>query len=188
MGNMQRKIIKLLWNWNRDYLLGLKGFADNTIRYDDAFLDLFMEIYSQQRALLDIRGMYNIYRLVKKLINIEGDIAEVGVYKGGSARVICEVKGGKSLHLFDSFEGMPETNETIDKYKKGELGNTTLENVKNYLSKFKNVYFYKGYFPESARELTNRGCKFSFVNLDVDIYESTLNGLKFFYPKMNAGG
>ena len=30
--------------------------------------------------------------------------------------------------------------------------------------------------------------KFSFVHLDVDIYTSTKESLKFFYPRMNKGG
>ena len=30
--------------------------------------------------------------------------------------------------------------------------------------------------------------KFSFVHLDVDIYTSTLEALKFFYPRINRGG
>lgn len=185
---MKRMIVKWFWNNYHDFILDRKGFVNNTIHYEKQFLRLFMDIYTQRRAELSIREMYNIFTLVKKLKNVEGDIAEVGVYRGGSAKIICEVKGNKRLHLFDTFEGMPDVNEMIDKHKKGDFSDTSLDDIVNYLNLYENVLFYKGYFPASAHELEKTPCQFSIVNLDVDIYESTLNGLKFFYPRMNRGG
>ena len=38
---------------------------------------------------------------------VTGDIAEVGVYKGGSAKIICSAKGDRHLHLFDTFAAFP---------------------------------------------------------------------------------
>ncbi len=122
---------------------------------------------------------------VQNTSRIEGDIAEVGVYKGGSAYLICKVKGDKVLHLFDTYEGLPETKEVDNYYFKGEFA-APLEGVKHTLREFQNVYFYKGLFPATATPVENT--KFSFVHLDVDIYESTLESLKFFYPRMNRGG
>lgn len=58
--------------------------------------------------------------------------------------------------------------------------------MKKLLKKYKNVYFYKGFFPKTARVLSNK--KFSFVHLDVDLYKSTFDALDFFYPRMNLGG
>jgi len=54
------------------------------------------------------------------------------------------------------------------------------------LEKYKNVHFYKGLFPATAGSVKDK--KFSFINLDVDTYESTLNCLKFFYSRMNRCG
>ncbi len=123
---------------------------------------------------------------VKRTEKVKGDIAEVGVYKGGSAKLICEAKGNKTLHLFDTFEGTPKVDE-IDtpQFYKGQYA-ALLEDVKNYLKKYKNVYFYKGLFPATAEPVKDK--KFSFVNLDVDTYRSTLDCLKFFYSRMNKGG
>lgn len=42
-----------------------------------------------------------------------------------------------------------------------------------------------GRFPETAKGITD---KFLFVNLDMDLYEPTLGGLRFFYPLMVEGG
>jgi len=43
----------------------------------------------------------------------------------------------------------------------------------------------KGFFPETAK---NINCKFVFVNIDVDLYDPTYNGLVYFYPRLQKGG
>ena len=92
----------------------------------------------------------------------------------------------EKLHLFDTFEGLPEiAKEDENRYTKGEFS-ASVEEVKRKLSDYQNVFIYKGLFPSTAGPVKNK--KFSFVNLDVDIYESTLNCLKFFYPRMSKGG
>jgi hypothetical protein len=184
----KRQIVKWFWQKHRDFLLDKKGFFNNTIHQDTGFLTLFFEIYSENRANIRIREMYNIYKLVQQAQRIDGEMAEVGVYKGGSARIICAKKRDKGLHLFDTFAGMPEVNSQIDQHKKGDFADTSLENVKKYLGKFNRVYYYPGLFPDTGQKLAKSMVKFCFVNLDVDLYESTLNSLKFFYPKMNQGG
>lgn len=125
---------------------------------------------------------------VQGIEKIKGDIAEVGVYTGGSAKLICKTKQDKSLHLFDTFEGLPDLTAKDDRslFHKDQFNDTSLESVKNYLKQYKNVYFYKGEFPETAKPITNKS--FSFVHLDVDLYKPTLDCLEFFYPRVNRGG
>jgi O-methyltransferase len=138
------------------------------------------------KVLMTLREMINIYRLVDKTLELPGDLAEVGVYQGGSAKIICEAKGNKPLHLFDTFEGLPSPDETIDKLVKGDMHNTSLELVKHNLNGYEDVNFYKGYFPDTAGPVKDKS--FSFVNLDTDIYESTKSCLEFFYPRMEKQG
>ena len=150
--------------------------------------NLTTEIRREKRNMLDMNEAYRIYTLVKRTNKIKGDIAEVGVYRGGSAKIICEVKGKKNLYLFDTFEGLPKLNENHDdpsSFHKGQFANS-LEDVRTYLRKYSNLYIYKGLFPNTAKHIKNK--KFSFIHLDVDLYESTLNCLKFFYPRMSIGG
>ena len=158
--------------------------------YDDPerskVINLIKKIKLEVKLLMEINEAYQVYMAVKNTKKIKGNIVEIGVYRGGSAKIICEAKEDKSLHLFDTFEGIPELSkwDTGD-YHKGEL-QASLKDVKSYLNKYRNVYFYKGLFPSTAKPIRNK--KFSFVNIDVDIYESTLNCLKFFYTRMNPGG
>ena len=127
-----------------------------------------------------------LFTLIESTAKLEGEIAEVGTYNGGSAKIICEAKRSKPLHLFDTFEGIPEVEE-IDawRFSVGQYA-ASLEALKDYLGEYPNVFFYKGVFPETATPVEEKA--FSFVHLDVDTYKSTLNGLKFFYPRMCRGG
>lgn len=45
---------------------------------------------------------------------------------------------------------------------------------------------YKGWVPERFHEVEDR--RFSFVHIDVDLYEPTRASLEFFHPRMNPGG
>ena len=129
---------------------------------------------------------YQLFNTVKRAAKVNGDIAEVGVYKGGSAKIICEAKGDKALHLFDTFDGLPDLCGVDDpkEFHKGQYS-CSYDNVKLYLNEYSNVHFYKGLFFVADPVQDKR---FSFVHLDVDLYTSTLSCLKFFYPRMTLGG
>src|SRR5258708_14722189 len=83
--------------------------------HDDDGLSLIRKIRKEDFFLLSRPSeMYVIHSLAAAQRNLEGDYAEVGVYKGATAKLICEAKGNKFLHLFDTFEGLPQEGE-IDK-------------------------------------------------------------------------
>ena len=121
--------------------------------------------------------------------SLEGDFAEVGVYKGGSAEIIAKNKNeNKNLYLFDTFEGMPEVNVNVDNFhKKNDFNDTSYSNICLGLSHYKNVFIYKGIFPDEHSDKI-KDKKFSLVHIDVDIYKSYIDCLNFFYPKMTDGG
>jgi O-methyltransferase len=48
-----------------------------------------------------------------------------------------------------------------------------------------NVVIRRGIFPNTAKDIDD---SFIFVRLDLDLYQPTLEGLKFFYPRMCRGG
>lgn len=148
--------------------------------------NIINKIKNENKLLLNDNESYQIFMATKRKAKIGGDVAEVGVYRGGSAKLICEAKGDTPLYLFDTFEGIPKV-DAIDapQFYEGQYAES-LENVKCYLSKYKKVYFYKGIFPKTGDSIKNK--KFSFVHLDVDTYESTLNCLRFFYSRMCKGG
>jgi O-methyltransferase len=164
--------------------VGLNVSSINSEKKD--FLSV-CKIKSETKMVLTLIEASQIFTSVRDTTKIAGDVAEVGVYMGGSAKIICEAKGNRRLHLFDTFEGLPEKSETHDsaRFHKNQYS-CTLEPVKRLLNKYPNVFFYKGMFPSTAGPINDT--PFSFVHLDVDLYDSTKNCLEFFYPRMNKGG
>jgi O-methyltransferase len=182
-----KQIKKLLWKTFPDRMFS-RRFPNNTVTRDRRFIDLFSRIYVEERSVMSIHDLYNIYTMVRETCGVPGAVAEVGVYRGGSAKLIAECKGERSLHLFDTFEGMPPVDASVDWHRAKDFNNTSLEAVRSYLAPYENVHFHKGYFPASLNGTGCDGLKYSFVNIDVDIYESTKSCLDFFYGRMSRGG
>ena len=177
---------KFMSNLNTKFQFRLLSFYN-----DQKIIDLIKNVKKEVDFAFYPIEAYHVYSIAKSQSKLDGDMAEVGVYQGGSSKLISEVKNEKELHLFDTFEGLPKVSEKDTHFgtaywKTGEFSNTSLENVKNYLSDYNNIFYYKGKFPETSEPIKNK--KFSFVHLDVDLFQSTIDCLKFFYPRMINGG
>ncbi|MFH1171020.1 MAG: TylF/MycF/NovP-related O-methyltransferase [bacterium] len=116
--------------------------------------------------------------------NIDGAIAEVGVYQGETSRFIQQCIGARVLFLFDTFEGFPSGDLEISRDER--FRKTNLDIVKTNLVDTTTAHLRKGYFPETTKGLEEK--QFAFVLLDLDLYKPTLEGLKFFYPRVSPGG
>ena len=169
-------------------LCKLKLLRNHAIEADQKFWDLYSNTLAEGNLVQPLEDFFNVYQLTLKARKLPGAIAELGVFRGGSAKLIALLKGDKELHLFDTFEGMPAVRSDVDHHEAGDFANTSLEAVQAYLKDFKNIFFYKGFFPDSARPLTDKPIQFSFVHLDADIFQSTKAGLEFFYPRTVKGG
>jgi O-methyltransferase len=126
--------------------------------------------------------------------NIKGHLAELGVYRGYSARVIHHYLPERKFYLFDTFTGFDQRDikaEQVATGRKAEPVNfsqTGMERaLKNIGPENANIQVFPGYFPGSAPE-TLRDQQFAFVHLDADLYEPMLAGLSYFYEKMTPGG
>ncbi|NMA66501.1 MAG: hypothetical protein GX957_09725 [Clostridiaceae bacterium] len=142
--------------------------------------------------LFDIR--LSTLRLLSEEINekkVEGNVAELGVYKGYLARELNLLFKDRKLYLFDTFTGFDARDiEYEKKCKNGislrnDFSDTNIQQVKSKLPYPEKAIFCIGYFPDSAANIED---KFALVSLDTDLYLSTLNGLKYFYPRLSKGG
>src|SRR5271155_4186054 len=141
--------------------------------------------------------------------DIPGDIAECGVWRGGSmmAAALALIAAGdtnRTLYLYDTFEGMPDPskNDTdfagkpaislLQSYRKGTgiWCFATLEEVQ------KNMYS-TGYPPDKIKFIKGkvedtlaavRPEKLSLLRLDTDWYESTKLELEILYPILHKDG
>ena len=117
--------------------------------------------------------------------NIEGSMAEAGVYRGQTSKIIRRLAPDRSYYLFDTFEGFPEQ-DLEPNQSDTRFNGTSVECVMKNIGTSDNIFIRKGYVPETFNGLENE--KFSFVLLDLDLYEPTMASLEFFYPRMTSGG
>ena len=124
-------------------------------------------------------------------LGIPGNVAEVGVFNGDFAVVMNEVFPERKLYLFDTFEGFDEAQWHSDmgrEYTNRFYAAAQFQESEFHISKFPypdKLIIRKGFFPDTAEGIADT---FAFVNLDLDLYQPTLDGLKFFYPLMAKGG
>lgn len=155
-------------------------FYDEEYKYD--IIKKAFEIRKEIHCTTYPVELYQIFQAVKSTQELGGCIAEVGVYNGGTAKMICYANDDdKKILLFDTFEGLPLAESGFEKgqYK------SDMSEVEKYLDD-KNVRLIKGLFPKSAKDFVTH--KFCFVHLDTDLYQSTFDSLKFFWNKLVLGG
>jgi O-methyltransferase len=140
----------------------------------------------ESESLLTGNEAFLLHSLARAQSRLDAAFAEVGVYEGSSARVLCEAKGSRPLYLFDTFAGLPEPGRREARVLAPGQFSAPLERVKALLAPFPKVHFCPGTFPDSAEGLTLPA--FSLVHLDVDLRESTLAALEYFYQRMVPGG
>jgi len=157
------------------------SFSDNDykkLRFN--FLEVFLEDFINK----------------KKTFN---DFVECGCWKGQSTYIIASlIKKARlniKLNVFDSFEGLSDFcdvdkskiknqshQDKLSKYFKSDLD--VLRN--NTLQEFDFINYYKGWIPEKFVEIKDK--TFSFIHIDVDLYQPTYDSISFFYPRLEKDG
>ncbi len=125
--------------------------------------------------------------ICRRLGSVGGAAAELGVYRGGFARCLNALLPERTLYLFDTFAG-------FDKAEAASEGagftaaheNTSAEAVLSRLPHPERAILRPGLFPATAAGLEDE--RFALVSLDADLEESTLAGLRFFWPRLSPGG
>lgn len=111
-----------------------------------------------------------------------GCFVEVGVYQGGSASVMYHVaeRQGRALYLYDTFAGMPLSDE-IDSHPVGDFADCHLDRI---VAMMPNAIICKGTFPETMVPMP----PIAFCHADADQYQSTKDICLRLGPLMAPGG
>lgn len=137
----------------------------------------------------------NMLRVVADLP--AGDYAELGTYRGISARLIFgNLAADSQLHCFDTFGGFTdadvnaETHNVKDRGIGGAFSDTSLQLAQQYILNGRpgedRLFMHQGYFPDTVAGFEERSWR--FVHLDPDLYKPTLEGIRYFYPRLVSGG
>ena len=122
--------------------------------------------------------------LCRRLADVPGAAAELGVYRGFFARCINQLLPERKLYLFDSFEGFGEEAQASESFQAAHR-NTAAEKVLSIMPFPERIIVKPGFFPDSLDGLEEQFC---LVSLDVDFYQTTLDGLRYFWPRLEKGG
>lgn len=153
-------------------------------------LAVLRETRRRAPLLMSDAAALQILTCVRAVRHLDGAMAEAGVFRGASARLICEAKGAATLHLFDVFETLQaitssSPDEAAVKAHFGDVHGTRAQ-VEALLAPYDGVVLHAGVFPASAVGLED--LRFSFVHLDLDLPRATRAALEFFQPRLMAGG
>lgn len=154
---------------------------------DQAFLSYY-ERFMDPGNWHSLDRKYTLDQFLKLAMQSDGDMAECGTYKGASAYHMClALRGsGRLVHLFDSFAGLSQPGELDGDYWLPGALSAPETALRQTLAEFDNYRIYHGWIPERFGEVS--GQTFSFIHIDVDLYQPTRESLEFFYPRTSKGG
>lgn len=135
--------------------------------------DVIRELRTIRIPALGAPRFQSVYAAIGEVTR-EGDYAQFGVYRGRTARMIAALTSkGRKLHLFDSFEGLPE-DWTATK-KAGHFSLAPGE-IPEFDSRVAVVH--KGWFKDTVPDFA-ADCEepLAFLHLDADLYSSTVDVL-----------
>lgn len=125
-----------------------------------------------------------VLSLLDRVKHLDGDIVELGVFRGDTLKALAEACPEKKCYGFDTFEGMPkESWNATDGHKPGDFSETSLAEVQRVMPA--NVRLVRGRFPDSAEVIEPSVC---FAHADFDLEKSMSDAIAWLFPRMVLGG
>jgi O-methyltransferase len=196
-------------NWKTFFLYPLdrflrkRNFSINKLIYVDKEKRMNgMDWPANAKTMIGYKRLSNIEGCIRAIVkdNIEGDLIEAGVWRGGATIFMKAVLNelnitDKIVWLADSFQGLPKpkkefTVDRVSKLHKQRILTVSKKEVENNFRHYdlldNKVKFIEGWFDETLPDAPID--KLSLLRLDGDLYESTIIALESLYPKLTTGG
>lgn len=156
---------------------------------DEAFQAAYAAV--KNATIVGFARCWELWDLVlRRLRPVEGDILEVGTYRGGSGALIARANEiadqGAETFLCDTFTGIVKAG-AVDKHKNGQFL-ASQEDVEAALRLVgAKATVISGTFPDhTGHLLTDR--RFRFCHVDVDVYQSAEDVWTWVWPRLSVGG
>lgn len=155
------------------------------------------------QTMIGLKRMENVRDCAETVLaeGVPGDFVEAGAWRGGASlllRGILAAYGDRErrVTVADSFEGLPPPDPERYPHDAGDVNHmaeelaVSLEEVRANFERYglldDQVEFVKGWFKDSLPGLADRD--WALIRLDGDLYESTIDGLRNLYPRLQPGG
>jgi O-methyltransferase len=141
--------------------------------------------YWTQVAHLSLSGMQKTKIIYDSLLNIpDGDLAEIGVYRGATSLLMHLMYPDRNLHCYDTFEGIKGAQIGVDMHHNGEFA-CSLQDVQAVMGESDKIFYHVGEFPASFNE---NDVQFAYVHTDTDTYLGTKATIEIVYPRVVERG
>jgi len=152
----------------------------------------------RRSTMLGPERIQNLSRLAQRIEDeqIPGDVVECGVYRGGSAAILARrathSRLGRTVWLFDTFQGMPPATASDRPEADSWVGNlrSSPRRVERLLRRtgadVSRVRIVPGLFQDTFRATHIR--EIALLNIDADSYQSVKLCLETFYDAVARGG
>jgi O-methyltransferase len=179
----------------------------------ERFVDLYRRCLQQTGTAVTPFNVFQRFQTRLELLqyffagfDVPGARAECGAYRGATALLLCHAwrsrdsafRGG-GMYLVDSFTGTSasvqqdlipvrgsDDTTRMEPFFPAGKSDTSPELVRSFFGDYPEVTLCAGWIPQAFAKLPERD--WSFVHLDVTLYEPTLAALEYFHPRLNPGG
>jgi hypothetical protein len=150
---------------------------------------------------------YNLINIYSLAAALDGNIAEIGCWKGLSAYMLNKSASqnidrytGKEFWIIDSFEGLSDfedRDQILEDFVPIEIVpgsghvagsfSASLDHVKQSLNDYPDINYIKGWVPNVLDQIP-KDLRWKFVHIDLDLYAPIKGAFKFFSERMTPGG
>ncbi len=144
--------------------------------------------------MTSVEQRMNIFHFSEQVLayGVPGDFVELGCHEGRTSvilqSVIQEMDPSRRLHVYDSFDGLPDLAEA-DKgtdFKAGDIKASRQKLISNFERyKLPLPEIHEGWFDKTLAVFTPEAI--SLAHLDGDFYDSIMVSLEYVYPKLSKG-
>lgn len=159
-------------------------------QHDPMFIDLnnrYNEMHGLKNELNTafMGRLYILRQLAKQQTSKNKNFAECGTYAGMSMHFVADLCNKRFIGI-DSFEGVSEPGKYDTDYFKNLKLEIPIEVAEKTTKSHKNVELYKGWIPTVFKTIDN--LEYSYIHIDVDLYQPTKDSIEYFWPKLVNGG
>jgi O-methyltransferase len=133
------------------------------------------------------------WTLAGRLAHLQGDVIEIGVWRGGTGALIAHkvqnVARDRTVYLCDTFIGVVGAGRPDCHYKGGEHADSSIETVRDLTAHMglNNTRLLMGMFPQETGGQVPGG-KLALVHIDVDVHDSAKSCFEWAWPRMVPSG
>jgi O-methyltransferase len=155
--------------------------------------DIIFKIAERNCWMSDIDRLVNLYWAVGQTLHfgVEGDVVEIGCHAGGTSvflqMLIDNFAPGRTLHLYDSFQGMPEPGPKDAYLVKGDRP-STIDQIHQTFAHFDLPVpeIHPGWFEDTLPGQLPP--QIAAAYLDGDFYDSIMISLSAVWPRLSPNG